>query len=84
MAYTFHRTLVRVTGKQRGGIWLCVPGWNSTVSVLRPISSIPATLASVGRRFFAYVNLGTDNPAHLEFLDIEIPNLKKEAHDKKT
>ena len=71
------RTLVRVVGIQKDGIWLCIPGWNSDIAVLRPVSLFAASLAyfsptiEVGQRFFAMVNVGTDDPDELKFADFE-------------
>lgn len=65
----FWRTLVRVAGVQRGGVWLCVPGWNSRVSVLRSIDELKDT--QPGARFFARVNIGASDPDELQFKDIE-------------
>lgn len=69
-----YRTLVRVTGIQDDGVWLCVPGWNSAVSVLRPYSVILSNtygVFAIGQRFFAKVNLGADEPDELLFSDFE-------------
>jgi hypothetical protein len=71
------RTLVRVTGVQKDGVWLCVPFWNSDVSVLRPVSIFASSLAhfvpviEIGQRFYAMVNTGTDEPDDLRFESFE-------------
>jgi hypothetical protein len=78
------RTLVRVTGIQKDGVWLCIPGWNSDVSVLRPPSIFAPKLAhfvpviSVGQRFFAQVNVGADDPDDLRFEDFEFVESEEE------
>lgn len=64
----FHRTLVRVIAVQKDGVWLCVPGWDSSVSVLLPLKG----KFSPGQSFFAEVNLGVESPRDLQFRIFEL------------
>jgi hypothetical protein len=69
-----HRTLVRVVGIDEDGVWLFVPGWNSSVAVLRPVMVILRDIEGVfipGHRFFAMVNIGAESADDLQFSDFK-------------
>lgn len=72
-----YRTLLRVTGIQKDGIWICAPFVNSEMSLLVPTSRIPTGYHKVGERFHAKVK-ATDMT--FEIIEVESPVPNSECH----
>jgi len=71
------RTLIRITNLRNDEVHFVVPGWNSEVTVKRPISIIPQEFHShlkIGTRLFVRTNVGADFSGDLKFEDFELPD----------